>query len=313
MDSEQTECRQRALEEAYDLLDAFLTYLKNVRGLSQHTVRAYESDLNAFLLWCEREGVMPLLASRSDMRAYLASLARGGYASKTVNRRISALKTFYSWCELEGAGSAAAVASIKGRKLPKVLPKTMTDADLARLMDTCDMGTSEGIRDRAFLELLYATGARISEAADLRPKDVDYDQKQVRLFGKRSKERIVPMHDLALRVMREYVDHARPDLMAARRQEGYAQALFVSTRGNDMGADALRRVFRQHVVLAGLDLELTPHAVRHSFATELLTGGADLKAVQELLGHESLATTQIYTHLSVERLKKVTHQAHPRG
>ncbi|MBR3226256.1 MAG: tyrosine-type recombinase/integrase, partial [Atopobiaceae bacterium] len=292
MDSEQAERRQRALEEAYDLLDAFLTYLKNVRGLSQHTVRAYESDLNAFLLWCEREGVMPLLASRSDMRAYLASLARGGYASKTVNRRISALKTFYSWCELEGACSAAAVASIKGRKLPKVLPKTMTDADLARLMDTCDMGTSEGIRDRAFLELLYATGARISEAADLRPKDVDYEQKQVRLFGKRSKERIVPMHDLALRVMREYVDHARLDLMAARRQEGHAQALFVSTRGNDMGADALRRVFRQHVVLADLDPELTPHAVRHSFATELLDGGADLKAVQELLGHESLATTQ---------------------
>ena len=313
MDSEQVERRQRALEEAYDLLDAFLTYLKNVRGLSQHTVRAYESDLNAFLLWCEREGVMPLLASRSDMRAYLGSLARGGYASKTVNRRISALKTFYSWCELKGAGSAAAVASIKGRKLPKVLPKTMTDADLARLMDTCDMGTSEGIRDRAFLELLYATGARISEAADLRPKDVDYNQKQVRLFGKRSKERIVPMHDLALRVVREYVDHARPDLMAARRQEGHAQTLFVSTRGNDMGADALRRVFRQHVVLADLDPELTPHAVRHSFATELLDGGADLKAVQELLGHESLATTQIYTHLSVERLKQVTHQAHPRG
>ncbi len=313
MSSELADRRQRALDEAYDLLDAFLAYLANVRGLSRHTVRAYESDLNTFLSWCGREGVMPLLASRSNMRAYLASLTHGGYASKTINRKISALKTFYSWCEREGVGSAAAVASIKGRKLPKVLPKTMTDADLTCLMDTCDMATSEGMRDRAFLELLYATGARISEAADLRPDDVDYAQGQVRLFGKRSKERIVPMHDLALSILKQYVDHARPDLMAARRQEGHAQALFVSTRGNDMGADTLRRVFRRHMVLAGLDPELTPHAVRHSFATELLSGGADLKAVQELLGHESLATTQIYTHLSVERLKQVTHQAHPRG
>ena len=301
------------MEETRALVQSFLSFLADVRRLSPHTVRAYETDLNAFLAWCEREGVAPLDATRLNMRSYLAYLNRAAYAEKTVNRRVSSLRTFYAWVEREGAGTASAVATLRGRKLSKVLPKTMTDADLCKLMDTCDMSGDEGVRDRALLELLYATGARISEAAGLRPKDLDFAQGQVRLFGKRSKERIVPIHDTALGVLRGYLDNVRPRLVAACRSEGCAQALFVSTRGNDMSADMLRRVFKKHMQMAGLDLDLTPHAVRHSFATELLDGGADLKAVQELLGHESLATTQIYTHLSIDRLKAATRLAHPRG
>lgn len=305
--------RVSAMGEARSLADAFLGYSGNVRRLSPHTVRAYQTDLRAFLDWCEREGVAPLEATRRSMRAYVAYMGRAGYATKTINRRISSLKSFYGWIEREERGTASAAATLRSRKDSKELPKTMTDADLCRLMETCDLSHAEGVRDRAFLELLYATGARISEVAGLKACEVDPSAGHVRLFGKRSKERVVPLYERAAQALNEYLLHARPILVAACHRQERPQALFVSTRGNDMGADALRRVFHSHLLLAGLDPALTPHAVRHSFATELLAGGADLKSVQELLGHQSLATTQIYTHLSIDRLKDAARQAHPRG
>lgn len=189
----------------------------------------------------------------------------------------------------------------------------MSDADADKLIASCDTSSPEGVRDRAFLELLYATGARISEMAGLELRDLSFDESQLRILGKGSKERIVPIHEGALRAMRTYLQDARPELVARKKKGEPAQAIFVSARGNDMTAAALRARFERQVKIAGIDASLTPHAMRHTFATELLSGGADLKAVQELLGHESLATTQIYTHLSVERLKDVARQAHPRG
>lgn len=311
--SENADLREKSVRAACELVEQFLAFLSDVKRLSAHTVRAYETDLHAFLDWCQREGVQPLRATRRHMRGYLAYLSASGYADKTVNRRISSLRSFYTWIEREGLGTAEATASLKGRRLSKNLPTTMTDDDVAKLVATCDESTAEGVRDRAFLELLYATGARISEVAGLHVKDVDYAQRQVRLFGKRSKERIVPLYDVALDALRTYIEGARPQLLAACHAPCLPDALFVSTRGNAMSAEALRRRFTRQKKLAGLDASLTPHAMRHTFATELLSGGADLRAVQELLGHESLATTQIYTHLSVERLKDATRQAHPRG
>ncbi|HIY50834.1 MAG TPA: tyrosine-type recombinase/integrase, partial [Candidatus Olsenella avicola] len=168
-----------------------------------------------------------------------------------------------------------------------------------------------GLRDRALLELLYATGARISEAAGLSVSDVDLRARQVRLFGKGSKERVVPVYEAALDWVARYLGEGRPRLAA--RSKAPTEALFLSVRGNPMSADALRTRFEAHVRLAGLDPELTPHAMRHTFATELLTGGADLRSVQELLGHESLSTTQVYTHLSVERLREAAARSHPRS
>ena len=311
--SEGTESRQAASREAHELAEQYLAFLADVRRVSPQSVRAYESDLRAFLGWCEREGITPLEATRRHMRSYLAYMKSSGYADKTINRRVSSLRTFYAWIEREGRGSAEATAAMKGRKLSKTLPKTMTDDDMRRLIATCDATNVEGMRDLALFELLYATGARISEAAGLVVDDVDFDQGQVRLFGKRAKERIVPLYDRALEALRTYLLKARPELAAACKRPEGPTALFVSTRGNNMSAEALRRRFVEHKKLAGLDPALTPHTVRHTFATELLNGGADLKAVQELLGHESLATTQIYTHLSIDRLKAATRQAHPRG
>lgn len=295
------------------LQEDYLDRLARVRNLSPHTVRAYRQDLDSFARWCSREGVDPLAASERRLRGYLAYLARSKYADKTINRRLSALRGMYGWLFKHDEVRIAAFADVPGRKQRKTLPRTMSDADVAALIASCDASTPEGVRDAALIETLYATGARISEVAGLVPDDIDFAQGQVRLFGKGSKERIVPLYPKALDALRCYMSTARPDLLARRRRGEVAQALFVSARGNAMGADALRACFSRHVTLAGLDPQISPHAVRHTYATELLTGGADLKTVQELLGHESLATTQIYTHLSVERLKEATRLAHPRA
>ena len=296
-----------------ELVDGFLTYLTDVRRLSPHTVRAYKTDLQAYVEWCDLSGANPLNMTQRRLRAYMANMTKARYADKTINRRLSSLRTFYGWLVREDVIESNPAAPIPGRKLPKTLPKTMVDEDVRRILEACDESTAEGLRDRALIELLYASGARISEAAALKPEDIDFNQGQVRLFGKGSKERIVPLYDVALEAIRTYLQEGRPELTRRRKGGRRAQALFVSARGNDMTAGALRTRFERLVTLAGVSRAVTPHAMRHTFATELLTGGADLKAVQELLGHESLATTQIYTHLSVERLKAATRQAHPRG
>ncbi len=305
--------RLRDAERTESLVRRFLERLADVRRMSPHTVRAYEGDLRAYLGWCAREGVSALDVGHRRLRGYVSYMVSSGYADKTVNRRLSSLRTFYAWLEQVGAVESDAASGLPGRKAPKTLPATMSDAEVSRLIDACEPETGEGLRDRAMIELLYATGARISEAAGLRADDIDFAGRQVRLYGKGSKERVVPIYDTALAAIRTYLDRGRPELVASRHKGEPARALFVSTRGNDMTAAALRARFTRLVRLAGLDQKITPHAVRHTFATELLTGGADLQAVQEMLGHESLATTQVYTHLSVERLKEVTRRAHPRG
>lgn len=305
--------RESGYEHAEELVARFLRWLEGVRGLSEHTVRAYGTDLEAYLGWCAREGVTPVCAGRRDLRRYVAYLSRSGYASRTVNRRVSSLRTWYGWLVRAGELEASPAVSLAGRKATKELPRAMSDDDAARLLDSCDVTTDEGLRDRALLELLYATGARISEVASLAPSDIDFAQGQVTLFGKGRKERVVPIYKSALDAVERYLTRARPNLVARRRRGGSPRALFVSTRGNDMSAGALRARFELQARAAGLDPSITPHAMRHTFATELLGGGADLKAVQELLGHESLATTQVYTHLSVDRLREAQRRAHPRG
>lgn len=303
-----------AAQDAFDQdVRAYLEYLDGVRNLSENTVRAYENDLAAFSRWVRREGVDPARASHRDLRRYLADLTRAGYSTRTVNRHLSAVRGLYKWLLSEERVRADAAAATASPKLSRTLPRTMSDADVQELVATCDLSTAEGMRDKAFLELLYATGARISEVSRLDIADIDMRQGQVRLFGKGSKERVVPIYRRALDAVEAYLHGARPELARKCRKADATSALFLSVRGNRMSADALRTSFERHARLAGLDASITPHAMRHTYATELLSGGADLRSVQELLGHESLATTQIYTHLSVERLKEATRQAHPRG
>ncbi len=288
----------------------YCSHLGEVRLLSPNTVRGYREDFEAFVSWARREGVAPLSLTNRELRAYLSELSRAGYSVRTISRRLSALRGLYRWMLREGRCPSAAVAAVTSPKLSKTLPRTMSDADVRALLETCAGGDPVDLRDRAFLELLYATGARISEVAGLSVSDVDSASAQVRLFGKGSKERVVPLYESALEYVALYLERGRPHLVRDGRT---TDALFLSTRGNAMSADALRTRFERRVAEAGLDPSLTPHAMRHTFATELLGGGADLRSVQELLGHESLATTQIYTHLSVDRLKDAAKAAHPRS
>lgn len=315
------EARTQAMGEFRTYVEDFLRYLSGVRNLSPNTVRAYGGDLEGYCGWLEREGIDPLAVSHRQMRRWLAEQSRARYATSTVDRRLSSVRDLYRWLVSEGVTERDCAAAVASPKRAKTLPHTMGASDVERLMATCD-DSPAGLRDRAFLELLAATGARISEMSGLDVADVDLSGMQVRLFGKGSKERIVPIYDSAARVITAYLHKARPTLLAkgrggrgqtAERRYDAEHALLVSTRGNRMSADALRTTFERRVAQAGLDASITPHAMRHTYATELLSGGADMRSVQELLGHANLATTQIYTHLSIDRLKEATRQAHPRA
>ncbi|MBP3893008.1 MAG: tyrosine recombinase XerC [Atopobiaceae bacterium] len=310
MASSDREARRETFEA--DAKD-FIAYIRGTRNLSDNTVRAYETDLQAYIDWLGREGIDGYNVSHRGLRRYLAELTRARYSTRTINRHLSAIRGLYKWLVSQDRTKNDAAAAIASPKMAKSLPKTMGDAEVAALVETCDLEDAEGLRDAAFLELLYATGARISEVSRLDIDDVDLAQSQVRLFGKGSKERVVPIYGRAVEMVRRYQAFSRPRLALRRKKGPVPPALFLSVRGNRMSADALRTCFERRVAKAGIDGAITPHAMRHTYATELLSGGADLRSVQELLGHESLATTQIYTHLSVERLKEATRQAHPRG
>lgn len=308
----------KGTDRAEELVDGYIAALRIERNASDQTLRAYATDLRAFLSWCKRTGTDPLTADHRQMRAFLAELDQARYARATVNRHLSSLKGFYRWMSVAGIVENDAASVLSGPRQGRHLPHVLRPEEMVRLLSVHAARDSAGnarkqsasdMRDQALLEFLYACGARISEASNLDLGDVDFDERQVRLFGKGRKERIVPLHDLCVSSLKRYLIEGRPDLMRDRT----SPAFFVSTRGRRMGTDAMRKMFKQTVRTAGLSCDLSPHDMRHTFATDLLNGGADLRSVQEMLGHSSLSTTQIYTHLTSERLKQVHHQALPRG
>lgn len=298
-------------ERAAQLVEDYLAYLEGVRRYSPHTVRAYRVDLEALVAWGDREGCDLLHVDHRDLRLFLNYLQRSGYEPKTVNRHLSSMRSFYRWLVHEGELASDPADALSSPKLPRRLPAVMSDSDMGRLLDTCDASDPVGLRDLALLSCIYATGARVSEMSGLDVLDFDLHSGQARLLGKGSKERIVPVYPEACQIVECYLSQSRPHLVAAGSAP--TPALWISTRGRRMSADAIRVMLKRHLASAGLDLTLSPHAIRHTFATEVLSGGADLRSVQEMLGHVSLSTTQIYTHLSVDRLKSATRSAHPRG
>ncbi len=302
---------------AWDVLyDGFLGYLGGVMNYSENTVRAYGVDLTSFFSWAAATGVDICDAGHRDFRRYLAALDSMGYARRTVNRRLSAVRTFCEWLVREGAVRENAAIAVASPKIAKSLPRVMTEAEAERLLSEPEDDTPEGLRDRALMELFYASGARVGELSGLDVGDVDFGGRAIRLFGKGRKERIVPLYDAALEATRRYIADARPVLLARAvpSRAGVAtRALFINAKGTRMSADSMRKRFERLSASAGVGAGATPHTMRHTFATELLEGGADLRSVQEMLGHASLSTTQIYTHLTPERLKAASLQAHPRG
>ena len=307
-------------EELFRFADVsdFCRALVVERNASDHTVRAYRGDLLDYLRWASRVGVDPLGATHRQLRRYLAELDQAGYSRKTVNRRLSSLRGFFRWLNVMGRLEADPASVLQGPKEPKGLPKYIRPQDMAKLLSVYGRRdaagrerrqSAEDMRNQAILEFLYACGARVSEASGLLLADVDLDMAQAKVFGKGSKERVVPIHGMAVEAMRSYQLVARPQLTKG----GESRFFFVSSRGGALSADAIRRLFKFAVRAAGLDESLSPHDMRHTFATDMVSGGADLRTVQELLGHSSLSTTQIYTHVSVERLKSAHGQAHPRA
>jgi integrase/recombinase XerD len=293
------------------LIDAFLTVLRAERNLSPHTVRAYAADLNDLAAWMEREQLHLADIDHRRARRYLAEMGKARYSRTTINRRLSAIKAFFAWLVESGRLKDNPMSVVSGPKLARRLPVTLTAQDVGRLLEVSDVTTPVGLRNQAIIELLYASGARISEVAGLVLGSIDFDQMQVTVLGKGSKQRIVPLHKLALRTLHEYLVIARPQLLEHAKR--LTDVLFLSTRGNPLSTDVIRKMFKLALREAGLDESLSPHDLRHSFATDLLDNGADLRSVQEMLGHASLSTTQIYTHLSIDRLKDVHTRAHPRS
>ena len=290
----------------------FVAYLEFERGLSRNTLEAYRSDLLQFGRFLDERGVTALTAEPVDVADFLAGLggADGQPASSaTVNRKQACLRSFYKHLRreeiLDGDPTAKLAAPRKSRKLPQVLTRGEVEKLLAQPAGTEPIA----LRDQALLELMYACGLRASEATGLEVTDLDLDELVLRAHGKGSKERLVPIGRTAADAVRRYLERGRPQLIGASVEPH----LFVNFRGGALSRQGLYKIVQRHARSAGLAERMSPHTLRHTFATHLLAGGCDLRAVQEMLGHADVATTQLYTHLSSDRLKDVYFDAHPRA
>ncbi|HEY5506679.1 MAG TPA: tyrosine recombinase XerC [Coriobacteriia bacterium] len=290
-------------------VDRFLTHMRDERGSSPQTVRAYASDLARYLEWAERSGADPLGADPRILRRYLTELDRAKYSRRTIARRLSAVRSLFAYLNRDGTLTHNPAAVISTPKLEARLPRLVPTDVLNALLETPPGDTPTGLRDRAILELLYATGARVSELVGIDIADVDARGGQVRVTGKGDKQRILPVHREALARIDAYLRTGRPALHPALAE----RALFLNRNGTRLTDGGVRRMLHRHLLTLGAASGITPHTLRHTFATHLLEAGADLRTVQDLLGHVALSTTQIYTHLGVQRLQRVHKDAHPRA
>ncbi|HEY3318645.1 MAG TPA: tyrosine recombinase XerC [Coriobacteriia bacterium] len=293
-----------------ELVDRFLTHLSAERGVSPATVRAYASDLAAYLGWASRTGTDPIRLTHRHLRLYLAELSAARYAPRTVARRLSSLRSFFDFLVEQELAPGNPAAALGTPKLPSRLPRIVPADLLASLLDAPGTSSPQDLRDAAILELLYAAGLRVGEIESLDIGGLDLAQGQVRVLGKGSKERIVPIHRCAAAKLELWLREGRPRF---RKPAKPTDALFLNRLGTRYSAGSVRRMMEARLARLGGTAGLTPHALRHTFATHLLEAGADLRSVQELLGHVALSTTQIYTHLSVKRLQDVHRGAHPRA
>jgi len=301
-------------------IDGFASYVADERRFSPRTVEAYGRDLARFVDFWEREFAnQPAVRTplpRVDtlaVRSYLAHLHRDGLVNRSLARHLSTLRSFFRWACREGHLEKNPARGLPSPRVPKALPRALTLPDTEKLLSTDEDETFVPERERALFELLYATGLRVSEVAGLDLEDVDFGARLLRVTGKGSRQRIVPFGDAADAALREYL----PSRDALRHRVGdqarAARPLFVNARGGRLTPRSMARLLKRRLRAAGLPEEISPHALRHTFATHLLQAGADLRAIQELLGHASLSTTQKYTHLDAARLAEVYRNAHPKA
>ena len=285
-------------------LDAYLRELRAVGPRSEHTIRNYRSDIGHFLRFCEARDIDPLAIDRPRFRDYLGELRAAGIAPASVTRRTTTVHGFYRFLQREGATERDLLYGIALPKKPKRLPKVIEPAHIEALLDAPDLSKPQGLRDRAILELLYGAGVRISELTTLDVANVDLPSGSAIVRGKGAKERSVLFGAPAERAIALYLTHGRPELAS-----GPEPALFLNRSGGRLSARSVQMAVKRYALAAGIPTDVHPHLLRHSFATHLLDGGADLRIVQELLGHTSANTTQIYTHVSRARQAQVTEEA----
>jgi integrase/recombinase XerD len=290
-------------------LAAFVDYIRVEKGLAANSIASYERDLREFARFLRRKGRTVARADREDIRNFLASLYRRGLSARSAARHLVSLRNFFKFLLKEGRLKTDPTKEIEVPRIGQRLPKYMTEGEVDALLQQPDLSTPLGLRDKAMLELLYATGLRVSELMGLSWSDLEINLGVLRCRGKGSKERLIPVGKSALRAIEAYVQRGRPALAKGRE----TPFLFLNPRGQGLSRVGFWKLIVRYGRAAGILTDITPHELRHSFATHLLERGADLRSVQLMLGHSDISTTQIYTHVLKERLKQVYQEHHPRA
>ena len=296
-------------------VEEFLTWLAAEKGRSPNTLAAYRRDLRAYVAWLTERGVALGMVGEADITAYVGALRGGGRAPASVARALVSVRSLHRFLALEGHADVDPGADVEAPRVPQSLPKALSEAEVESLLGAVMGDDAVARRDRAILEVLYGTGLRISELVGLSLSDVDLDAALLRAFGKGSKERIVPIGRLARQALARWLDPGGRGALSPERwaRRGDAEAVFLNARGGRLSRQGAWGIVRKHGDQVGLGDRLSPHVLRHSCATHMLDHGADIRAVQELLGHASISTTQVYTKVSTERLRAVYESAHPRA
>ena len=285
-------------------IDKFINYLKIEKNAAEHTITNYKIDLKSFQVFLQDKDVDAV--DHLALRRFLADMRARSYAKRTIARKLASLRSFFKFLYREGYIKSNPITAISSPKLDKKLPVFLDVGKVTKLILKPDTKTEAGLRDRAILETLYSTGIRVSELVGLDTSDVDFISGVIKVLGKGSKERIVPIGDEATAAIRRYIDKRN-------KRAKDKDAIFLNNHGKRLTDRSVRRVVDKYIRACSIEEKISPHSLRHSFATHLLDRGADLRCVQELLGHMNLSTTQIYTHVTMERLKSVYDKAHPRA
>jgi tyrosine recombinase XerC len=298
------------------IVKKYLSYIGVQRGYSAHTLTAYAEDLGQFVRFLEPEagenGVDFSAVRAQTIRRFLGDCLDRGMSAASAARKLSAVKSFYKYCQKHEGYSVNPAEGISAPRLPRHLPSFVEEDALNRMMEIPDTGTAAGLRDRAILEVLYGCGLRVSELTSMRLTQLDIFSGTVRIFGKGSKERMVPLGRKAKEALQCYLEK-RKELCSPDGEPGGGDEVFLSNRGNKLSPRTVYEMVRSSIAAVSEVERKSPHVLRHSFATHLLNRGADLRAVKELLGHESLSTTQMYTHVTTSRMKRIYNQAHPKA
>ena len=294
-----------------DQVEDYLRYSQLERGLSENTITAYRQDLMEFIFFLEKENFESWPTEAVDIDAFLARQKDLNKATSSISRMISSLRKFYQWLARQNIQKLNPMIEIDSPKKEKSFPIALSENEIQELLNAPDVNKKLGLRDRALLEVMYATGIRVSEAINLKLEDIHPDLRLIKVFGKGSKERLVPINEVALQWLQKYEKEVRDPLIL--KSGKYNDYTFLNSRGRALTRQAVWQIIKRYCTIAGIDKDVTPHTLRHTFATHLLENGADLRVVQEILGHSDISTTQIYTNLTQKHILQVYKETHPRA